>query len=109
MERNRSDPGMFIVTYTSDHNHPMPAHRNSLSGVTRLKPNSATTTATATATEKIEEKEELLEVDETEEDEFGGSDMAVGDDFFEGLEEFGNFITDHFPVNEEADGAGGGG
>lgn len=38
VERNRSDPGMFIVTYTAEHNHPAPTHRNSLAGSTRHKP-----------------------------------------------------------------------
>ncbi|KAJ0052211.1 hypothetical protein Pint_00495 [Pistacia integerrima] len=38
VERNRSDPGMFIVTYTAEHNHPAPTHRNSLAGSTRQKP-----------------------------------------------------------------------
>lgn len=28
---------MFIVTYTGDHNHPKPTHRNSLAGSTRTK------------------------------------------------------------------------
>ncbi|CAN1237429.1 WRKY transcription factor 22 [Linum grandiflorum] len=37
VERNRSDPGMFIVTYTAEHNHPAPTHRNSLAGTTRHK------------------------------------------------------------------------
>ncbi|CAI0421468.1 unnamed protein product [Linum tenue] len=35
--RNRSDPGMFIVTYTAEHSHPAPSHRNSLAGTTRHK------------------------------------------------------------------------
>uniref|UniRef100_A0A7N0TIU5 WRKY domain-containing protein n=1 Tax=Kalanchoe fedtschenkoi TaxID=63787 RepID=A0A7N0TIU5_KALFE len=35
VERNRSDPSMFIVTYTAEHNHPPPTHRNSLAGTTR--------------------------------------------------------------------------
>ena len=38
MERNKTDPGMFIVTYTGEHNHPAPTHRNSLAGSTRQKP-----------------------------------------------------------------------
>ncbi|GMH17275.1 hypothetical protein Nepgr_019116 [Nepenthes gracilis] len=38
VERNSSDPKMFIVTYTAEHNHPMPTHRNSLAGSTRQKP-----------------------------------------------------------------------
>lgn len=29
---------MFIVTYTAEHNHPAPTHRNSLAGSTRQKP-----------------------------------------------------------------------
>ncbi|XP_057981483.1 WRKY transcription factor 22 [Malania oleifera] len=46
VERNKSDPGMFIVTYTAEHNHPVPTHRNSLAGSTRQKP---LTPQTATA------------------------------------------------------------
>ena len=38
VERNKTDPGMFIVTYTGEHNHPAPTHRNSLAGSTRQKP-----------------------------------------------------------------------
>ncbi|GFQ08265.1 WRKY transcription factor 22 [Phtheirospermum japonicum] len=35
VERHRSDPGIFIVTYTAEHNHPLPTHRSSLAGTTR--------------------------------------------------------------------------
>ncbi|XP_039063382.1 WRKY transcription factor 22-like [Hibiscus syriacus] len=46
VERNRSDPSMFIVTYTAEHNHPAPAHRNSLARSIRQKPlNPQTVTA----------------------------------------------------------------
>ncbi|KAI4355141.1 hypothetical protein L6164_003941 [Bauhinia variegata] len=111
VERNRSDPTMFIVTYTAEHNHPAPTHRNSLAGSTRQKP---LTTQSGTAgdsekpltkpispacsgveeelaaqsakSESKEEKEDLM--DDEEEDEFGISDMAISDDFFEGLDEF---------------------
>ncbi|KAE8699776.1 putative WRKY transcription factor 27 [Hibiscus syriacus] len=38
VERNKSDPSMFIVTYTADHNHPAPTHRNTLTGSIRQKP-----------------------------------------------------------------------
>ncbi|RWW74817.1 hypothetical protein BHE74_00017224 [Ensete ventricosum] len=37
---------MFIITYTAEHNHPVPTHRNSLAGSTRhkfLSPASAST------------------------------------------------------------------
>lgn len=48
MERNRSDPAMFIVTYTGEHNHPAPTHKNSLAGSTRHKPQTATAEDAAT-------------------------------------------------------------
>ncbi|KAL2945932.1 hypothetical protein AAZX31_U018900 [Glycine max] len=48
VERNRSDPAMFIVTYTGEHNHPAPTHKNSLAGSTRHKPQTATAEDAAT-------------------------------------------------------------
>ncbi|KAH9309262.1 hypothetical protein KI387_037173, partial [Taxus chinensis] len=35
VERSRTDPTMLVITYTSDHNHPWPTHRNALAGSTR--------------------------------------------------------------------------
>ncbi|XP_027348411.1 probable WRKY transcription factor 35 [Abrus precatorius] len=35
VERSRTDPNMLVITYTSEHNHPWPTHRNSLAGSTR--------------------------------------------------------------------------
>ncbi|KAL5572947.1 hypothetical protein UlMin_022544 [Ulmus minor] len=127
VERNRSDPGMFIVTYTAEHNHPAPTHRNSLAGSTRQKPSTPTTVTggdsnksttkpsspatsieeelvvpQSTTTESKEEGKDDLLMDDEEEDEFGFSDMAVSDDFFVGLEglespEAGEFFSDNFP------------
>ncbi|KAG6526114.1 WRKY transcription factor 22-like [Zingiber officinale] len=37
VERSRTDPAVFIVTYTSEHKHPIPTRRNSLAGSTRPK------------------------------------------------------------------------
>ncbi|XP_050221033.1 probable WRKY transcription factor 27 [Mercurialis annua] len=37
VERSNIDPAMFIVSYTGDHSHPRPTHRNSLAGSTRNK------------------------------------------------------------------------
>ncbi|XP_076892828.1 WRKY transcription factor 22-like [Bidens hawaiensis] len=37
VERNRSDPGMLIITYTGEHTHPVPTQVNSLAGSTRNK------------------------------------------------------------------------
>jgi hypothetical protein len=35
VERSRTDPSMLVITYTSDHNHPWPTHRNALAGSIR--------------------------------------------------------------------------
>nr|AMO00437.1 WRKY transcription factor 69 [Manihot esculenta] len=37
VERSNTDPNMFIVSYTGEHTHPRPTHRNSLAGSTRNK------------------------------------------------------------------------
>jgi WRKY transcription factor 22 len=37
VERCRTDPNTFILTYTGEHNHAAPTHRNSLAGTTRYK------------------------------------------------------------------------
>ncbi|XP_020234805.1 WRKY transcription factor 22, partial [Cajanus cajan] len=110
VERNRSDPTMFIVTYTAEHNHPAPTHRNSLAGSTRQKPlapqaatngdsDKTPTKPSSPATsgaeeevppqgEKSESREEKEDDVDEEEDEFGGlSDMVLTDDFFESLDE----------------------
>ncbi|CAK9156718.1 unnamed protein product [Ilex paraguariensis] len=125
VERNRSDPGMFTVTYTGEHNHPIPTHRNSLAGVSRQKPTSSqTVTADETikpsfsspvspagslspATEKTEsreEREDNLEVEDEEDGLLGFSDMAMSDDFFVGLEELAgpadkDCSPDHSPAS----------
>ncbi|XP_047156659.1 probable WRKY transcription factor 27 [Vigna umbellata] len=38
VERSNTEPNMFIVTYTGEHKHAKPVHRNSLAGSTRTKP-----------------------------------------------------------------------
>ncbi|WCJ22706.1 WRKY DNA-binding protein 27 [Euphorbia peplus] len=123
VERNRSDPGIFIVTYTGEHNHPAPTHRNSLAGSTRQKTTTSSqnsdsnqqspgkpgcSSPTTSFDEELlaqsrEEKDAMME--DEEEDEFGVfSNMAVSDDFFAGLEELTtpatvDRFTDHFPAN----------
>ncbi|GMH08948.1 hypothetical protein Nepgr_010788 [Nepenthes gracilis] len=37
VERSAADPNLYAVTYTGDHCHPRPTHRNSLAGSTRNK------------------------------------------------------------------------
>lgn len=104
---------MFIVTYTAEHNHPAPTHKNSLAGSTRQKPLTNQTTSATLDSEKtltkptspvtseevptqgeksesMEEKSESME-DEEGEDEFGLSDMVLTDDFFESLDELSQF------------------
>ncbi|XP_058225746.1 WRKY transcription factor 22 [Rhododendron vialii] len=116
VERNRSDPGMFIVTYTNEHNHPMPTHRNSLAGISRQKPAAPETVAAGEThnnpscsdpVSPVESREEELEdlMEEREEDESGGvSDMVISDDFFDGLDEItglaaGDSSPDHLPAS----------
>jgi hypothetical protein len=36
VERSHSDPSMLIISYSAEHNHPWPSHRNSLAGSTRV-------------------------------------------------------------------------
>ncbi|KAL7158814.1 hypothetical protein ABFS83_02G168100 [Erythranthe nasuta] len=113
VERNRSDPGMFIVTYTAEHNHPIPAHRNSLAGSTRNKqpetPSSddpSKPTSSSPATEKTESSrdDDLAEAAADEDDdEFSISEMALDEDFFAGLEDLtatdsGDCFSGHSPV-----------
>ncbi|XVF80137.1 hypothetical protein PTKIN_Ptkin15bG0046100 [Pterospermum kingtungense] len=116
VERNGSDPTMFIVTYTGEHNHPAPTHRNSLAGSTRQRPSPPQTVTGAgdspkpssakpsTSSSPITSVDEELVVQSTkvdsgedlaedEEDDLGLSDTAVSDDFFEGLEEFADMVT----------------
>ncbi|KAL7233147.1 hypothetical protein ACSBR1_016894 [Camellia fascicularis] len=109
VERSRSDPGTFIVTYTAEHNHPMPTHRNSLAGTTRQKttagggsgethqPTCSSPVSPASVSPAIEKM-----VEDEDDDEFDVSDTVVGDDFFEGLEELtetfaGDRFSDQFP------------
>ncbi|PKA59051.1 WRKY transcription factor 22 [Apostasia shenzhenica] len=109
VERSRTDPAMFVITYSADHNHPMPTHRNSLAGSTRQKfPAAATpsissavvageeqgnpSTSSPSTASGGEEEDDEEDVDEEEEDEEGMllvEDMEVlGEDevLFMGLE-----------------------
>ncbi|KAG8391880.1 hypothetical protein BUALT_Bualt01G0232900 [Buddleja alternifolia] len=111
VERNRSDPGMFIVTYTGEHSHPMPTHRNSLAGSTRQKPSEIPNSddsnkpSCSPVPEKVESSREELAEAEDEDDDFSTSNMAVvDDDFFSGLEDFtvmdaGDCISGHVSTN----------
>ncbi|KAF1890083.1 hypothetical protein Lal_00025415 [Lupinus albus] len=124
VERNKSEPSMFIVTYTGEHSHPAPTHRNSLAGSTRQKPLTPqaatgeesdrmcakiTSPETSEAEEeaefahqsvtKSESKEDMEDLmnDDEEENEFGLPDMVLSDDFFEGLDELTGPIAEAPP------------
>lgn len=110
VERNRTDPNMFIVTYTAEHNHPAPTHRNSLAGTTRNNQNQqkfnsvihpVTTSDTINvSTESEQHKEEARHLSSSEDGEMTmmitgdnvdgidvcGSLWEMGDDFFDGLD-----------------------
>ncbi|KAG8363294.1 hypothetical protein BUALT_Bualt19G0007300 [Buddleja alternifolia] len=122
VERNKSDPGMFIVTYTAEHNHPMPTHRSSLAGSTRHKPEDTPNSDDpkkpscssemspemnfSPAPEKLESSRDDVAEAEDEDDDFSVSDMAVEDDFFAGLEDFAGqgseeCDSDQFPAKLE--------
>lgn len=108
---------MFIVTYTAEHNHPAPTHRNSLAGSTRQKPTTSvepsaassdplaafnppllppSSNSPATSPEEAMpqstsrgERDDSMEGDE--DGEMGLSRMVLNDDFSVGLE---NLVDD---------------
>jgi WRKY transcription factor 22 len=47
VERCRTDASTLIVSYTGEHSHPVPLHRNALAGTTRNKPQPAPSTSPA--------------------------------------------------------------
>ncbi|KAG6483538.1 WRKY transcription factor 22-like [Zingiber officinale] len=81
VERSRAEPAMLLITYTAEHNHPVPTHRNSLSGSTRQKASQPTSTATPASTPSSvalsrpakggdgEEEEPVVEEEDDEEEE----------------------------------------
>ncbi|XP_074324256.1 WRKY transcription factor 22 [Apium graveolens] len=113
VERNRSDPNMFIVTYTGEHSHPVPTHRNSLAGSTRQKassseavsdgePNKPTCSTPISPAASLSPAPEKFEIGD-EDEELWASDTPLSDDFFMGLEDIeipsaGDGETDHFPM-----------
>ncbi|GAA0140841.1 DNA-binding transcription factor [Lithospermum erythrorhizon] len=88
VERDRSDPNMLIVTYTGEHSHPMPTHKNSLAGSTRQKANTPPPGDSPLSTFSPEgEKMESREEEEEDDDDFDFSDVPLDVDFFAGLED----------------------
>ncbi|KAF5743495.1 WRKY transcription factor 27 [Tripterygium wilfordii] len=101
VERSNRDPNMFILTYTGDHTHPRPTHRNLLAGGTRNKVrNTGSKNDTAQASTAADRKSE-----EVEEHEFEGCDealipnLAINDDLFAELRGLGcaRAVDENFP------------
>ncbi|XP_027905988.1 WRKY transcription factor 22-like [Vigna unguiculata] len=118
VKRNRSDPTMFIVTYTGEHNHPTPTHKSSLAGSTRYKPQTGGDTATtkavspttssevaqhSTKSECTKEELEDMMKDDEKANELELTEPVVSDDFFEGLEELTGSATDPFTASSSID------
>nr|QGQ64044.1 WRKY transcription factor 21 [Santalum album] len=57
VERSRSDPTKFIITYSADHDHPYPTRRSTLAGSTRNTKSSAT--AAKSPTTRMQKVERL--------------------------------------------------
>ncbi|KAL3679016.1 hypothetical protein R1sor_021972 [Riccia sorocarpa] len=63
VERSRTDPSMLIITYTAEHNHPWPSHRNALAGSSRMSSLDKVTLAQETANIKGSEISEPVAVE----------------------------------------------
>ncbi|CAI9784629.1 unnamed protein product [Fraxinus pennsylvanica] len=121
VEQSCTDPGMFIITYTAEHNHSQPTRRNSLAGTIRQKfPASRSPNRINIKQERTEDSisgskipslfmsTETLLPSPMEEDflqakcnQEGKEDdkLIFSDDFFSGLEEFDVFNSDILPIS----------
>lgn len=102
VEQSDLDPNIFIVTFTGDHTHSIPTHRNSLAGSTRnklskaQKPSSiknpaaeanASCSSPISSTADKGNGEGVEDGESAEEEEISIPDMTIDDDFFNGLQE----------------------
>ncbi|KAL3818020.1 hypothetical protein ACJIZ3_003925 [Penstemon smallii] len=93
VEQSFRDPGMFIVTYTAEHNHTHPTKRNSLAGTIRQKfpPPPLKTTQND---EIHDDSTIIIKQGKKIKDEEIKEDLIFNDlDFFSGLEEFDDFVN----------------
>ncbi|CAM6120230.1 unnamed protein product [Calypogeia fissa] len=58
VERSRTDPSMLIITYTAEHNHPWPSHRNALAGSSRMN---SLEKGGSTVTQELDKTEEAAD------------------------------------------------
>lgn len=80
VERSNSNPELFIITFTAEHNHDHPTRRNSLAGSTRTKfPRSQNKEKSKHPFVPVkEEAHRLLEEDEVSQE--SATDMMLGDE-----------------------------
>ncbi|XP_062029147.1 probable WRKY transcription factor 29 isoform X1 [Rosa rugosa] len=116
VERSNSNPELFIITYTAEHNHVHPTRRNSLAGSTRTKfPKSQKKEKSKNEFVPVkEEAQRLPEEDEVSQESV--MDMMLGDEVVPGFEDFDQkleelselmaepvtadgFFSDQFPDN----------
>nr|QWQ79555.1 WRKY transcription factor protein 37 [Zanthoxylum armatum] len=100
VERSSTDPGVFIVTYSSEHNHSLPTRRSSLAGSTRNK--AAASVMAGGAAKNINEPLGL-EKEEDREDELVMPDMILSDELFPGLEDLEGLLLNQSPENNISD------
>lgn len=74
VERSRTDPSMLIITYTAEHNHPWPSHRNALAGSSRM---SSLEKGGSTVIQELEKTEETVDAGEAIEVDPAGSGSAA--------------------------------
>ncbi|KAK9927119.1 hypothetical protein M0R45_024320 [Rubus argutus] len=87
VERSCSNPELFIITYTAEHNHVRPTRRNSLAGSTRTKfPKCQKKEQHTKEVAPVkEEAQRLLEEDEVSQESV--TDMMLGDEVVPGFED----------------------
>ncbi|XP_044481254.1 WRKY transcription factor 22-like isoform X2 [Mangifera indica] len=89
VERSSTDPSVFIITYTAEHNHGQPTRTSSLSGSTRIKSSMRRPPA---ATDESLHQESIKKEDEHvskdgEDNEFTMPDLLFHDELFSSLED----------------------
>ncbi|XP_031249650.1 WRKY transcription factor 22-like isoform X1 [Pistacia vera] len=119
VERSSTDPSIFIITYSAEHNHGHPTRRNSLAGSTRSKSSTQGTPAKNEQTDQVQsglspvtpsltstedesvhqesfKKENEHVSEDGEENEIAMPDSIFNDEFFSSLEDLG-LLLDQFP------------
>ncbi|KAK1577154.1 hypothetical protein Q3G72_019381 [Acer saccharum] len=111
VERSNTDPNIFVVSYTGDHTHPRPTHRNSLAGSSRNKlPRVQNLVAEEAAPPPVPSEEEKADdAGDNHEEEDDEDDLLIpnftavmDEDPFSGLDEFHS----HNSASSGGDGGG---